>query len=107
MFGAGPWFKSTDCTESPFIKDDQGVFPSVAINVPGNTVYVRDPNGPLQTVTVGSVLLGNVNNHGTCAQTSFSAQMYPAVPLIDLDILFTAPFTVTKCRPGSKGKVFH
>ena len=97
----GPWFTSTDCSGTPYLAvgepgaAEQGLLPHVAINVPGDTVYIRDFDAEPQTVTIHSGFVGFPSEqlHGFCGITpAESLRMFPARPLIDLDTRFTPPF---------------
>lgn len=69
------------------------ILPQVATGPPGNTVYVPEPNAAPRQVALKSYIN---NRGGDCVPMSFVTQR-PAIPgqqLIDLDTVFTPPFSV-------------
>ena len=87
-------FQSTDCTGTPYIRAaSNSLLDSVtATGDPGLTVYVQQPGQPVQAITVGSE---TINLQPTeCQMHSQTIQAFPAVPLIDLNTLFTPPFSI-------------
>lgn len=94
------FFESPDCSGSPFvITADQAnaLTPVVAVSRPGSTVYLADPRGIPHTITVGSELAAD----GTCTIPTdpdgapvTQSQAIPAIPVIDLNTVFTPPFSV-------------
>lgn len=97
FFGNGRWdsvsFDSPDCTGTPFIRETGSALPSVVVNTPGNTVYIEDPDATVQTVTVRSSLR-EMHHGGGCITGDREDDLIRAIPLIDLDTVFTPPFTV-------------
>ena len=63
----------------------------VNLGPPGNTVYVAEPNA----VPLTRTLLSAFDSSGCVVFTS-QKSVIPAVPLIDLNTLFTGPFKVRK-----------
>ena len=60
------------------------------IEGPGQTVYVPDPSAPAGLVTAQSFL-----QIGTCFTFPFALpSAVPAIPLVDLDTLYTPPFSL-------------
>lgn len=93
--GTGPSlaYESTNCTGTPLLDGDFNtlILPAT-IEGPGNTAYVPDTSAPPQSLTANSLL-----QLGTCFQVQggFGLQSaVPARPLVDLDTLFTRPFSV-------------
>jgi hypothetical protein len=93
--GTGPSlsFQSTDCTGTALF---DGAFNTMilpgTIEGPGNTVYVPDTSTPPQSLTANSLL-----QLGTCysAPGGFGLLLaIPAVPLVNLDTLYTPPFSL-------------
>jgi hypothetical protein len=95
-------FNSNNCSGPPLIfRRDETTFPAAfllypanAIDGPGRTLYLEDPAADpfvLQTFS-GSQL----DVDGTCrpASTTDPSVFVPVQPIIDLDTLFTPPFSV-------------
>jgi hypothetical protein len=94
------YFESTDCTGTPLISPDPGGLLQVAaVGPPGMTVYGPDSSATPQTITTRS----SINRFtGACIDDlDIARNMVPALPLIDLDPLFTPPFKVKV----AKGKI--
>src|SRR5262245_3062020 len=102
------YFESTDCSGTPFLLAEPLLNPSakeanltpvpvVAVNLPGNTLYIPDENAPVNR-TMKSVLdpftpQGSYTAPGTCSSVnSLQISSLRAKPSIDLDTLFTPPF---------------
>lgn len=88
------FFESPDttCSGIPLIDVNQNDFLTpVIIAPPGSTVYAPDPQAVAQTITVGSALTAE----GSCFSFGgWTASVVPVVALVDLDTVFTPPFTV-------------
>lgn len=97
----GVFYKSTDCSGIPFVRDVVGLatnilhpLPLIAVNSPGNTVYIADPNSiPVKNPNIQS---GRRADNHLCQSTGFGDNTFfiQATPLIDLNTLFTPPFSV-------------
>lgn len=101
------YFVSPDCSGSPFMQgqvpilvgadlsgygvSSSSLLPPVAVAIPGQTVYIPDPAAPVQSIVPGSLLI-----EGTCAPLSGSpaTDVRPALALIDLERIFTPPFSI-------------
>jgi len=86
--------ESTDCS-GPLFTTTMPVttFPRTGVAPPGNTMMVADPNGVGQEITVRAYR----SAFGTCdiiGGSGFPATGYPMIPLVDLDTMFTPPFSV-------------
>ena len=91
--GSGPSlaYGSMDCTGQAWLG---GPFATLilpgTIEGPGQTVYIPDPSAPPGLVTAGSLL-----QLGTCFTFQFDvSSAVPAIPLVDLNTLFTPPFSL-------------
>jgi len=77
------WFPPNDRTS-------ESLLPYVVVGPPGNTIYLPQINALPQRMTFGSVLsFGN-----ECSSFPFSAPGIPGDALINLDTVFTPPFSV-------------
>lgn len=76
-----PWFPPLNRTES--------LLPYVVVGPPGNTIYLPQTNALPQLMTYSSVL-----TFGSCSSFSFSSTGIPGVALINLDTVFTPPFSL-------------
>jgi len=86
-------FESSDCSGTPFMQphlSPDEVLPIVATGPPGDTVYIPDPNSSPQTMSFNSYLLEDFSR--SCQTSSGQVSLVPALPLIDLDTLFTPPY---------------
>ena len=91
--GMGPLFESSNCSGSPLVASAGGSpLPANAISAPGSTVYLAQPDATPQQFNpfIGSEL----NPDGTCTPVSSALTAVPARATIDLDTLFTPPFSV-------------
>lgn len=89
-----PQFESTDCTGTLLIgvsSPSHSIFPYVVTGPPGNTIYLPDLNAIPQQFRYRSQL-----NPEGCVPADDLLTGVPATALIDLDTLFTPPFTVQK-----------
>jgi len=97
IFGAAsvlPRFESTNCTGTLLTDEwspSHSIFPHVVTGPPGNTIYLPDLNASPQQFRYRSQL-----NPEGCVPADDLLTGVPATALIDLDILFTPPFTVQK-----------
>lgn len=86
-------FATTDCTGQPF-QVVNGPFLTTTVLGTKNTLFVE--NGPVQSITVQSQL-GPFSSG--CSQTSFAlSPAVPMKPVIDLNQLFTPPFSVVSAE---------
>lgn len=98
LSASGEWdllyYESNDCTGILYIHERVSALTPVVVHPPGdggNIVYIPEPSSLHQVVSFNS-RRGYPN--GACTADSFPAWVYPAIPLIDLDTVFTPPFTV-------------
>ncbi len=108
-FGTVVW-ESNDCSGTPLIRinspgllDPESSLATVAVGLPGTTVYVE--NGPPRTITAGSFSTSPVPGRDSrfphpseCVASNFALPWrmvsVPARPSIDLNGEFKPPFTV-------------
>lgn len=101
-FGEATYFDSPDCTGNPFIhKERDNVLPSIQVNIPGNTIYMEDPDATARSVRVRSFLpAASSDGYGACYNTDSQLNnRIRAIPLIDLNTVFTPPFSVRAVGP--------
>ena len=93
-------FNSNDCSGPPLIQVwgltnfNPGFFSLSAVSTPGRTLYLEKPAAfPLILDTFSG---SRVSFQGVCVPTTNSTHSlyFPADPVIDLDTLFTPPFSV-------------
>jgi len=84
-------FDGSDCTGTPFVRQQNTAMPLVAVGPPGNTVYRAIPGAPLGNPTVRSSFFvgGACTNH-----IPFAVPAFPGEQVVELDTLFTPPFSV-------------
>jgi hypothetical protein len=92
------FFTSPDCTGQPFGDGSSSPFPASAVSGHSNTLYFE--SGPSRTITVGSTLGGGflcgvAGCTNTCEPATFSLDVVPMAPAIDLN-LFIPPFSVVR-----------
>jgi hypothetical protein len=90
-------FQSSDCSGTPYVPSTFPaalVQPKAVVGPPGKTVYIPDPNGdPTQRITIQSDSTGS----GDCKPAQCGdpcTGFVPALPLLDLDTVYTPPFSV-------------
>ena len=93
------FFESTGCSGTPFllIRNPDAIerLARAATVPPGTTVWVRDPDGAIQTVTVRSQLVPSRFTPSCQNIGPNTTQAVPALgPLVNLDEVFTPPFSV-------------
>jgi hypothetical protein len=93
------FFETPDCTGPPFaIAVSSFRLPRVVVASPGNTLYVTDSVTPPQPMTFRSFLPGAAGDApGPCGQEAGPIVInsaVPAIPLLDLNTVFTPPFSV-------------
>jgi hypothetical protein len=93
------FFETPDCTGPPSALALSSVMlPRAIVAEPGNTVYFVDPFGPSHLITQRSFLpgAGAGGQPGPCSSEAGPTviTVVPAIPLIDLDTLFTPPFSI-------------
>ena len=97
----GVYFQSADCSGMPYLQaylgdpalfgDQGGDLLDVYVGAPGNTVYLPTPGSTTQPTPVQSRLVPT----GECTLSGdASLPAVPALPLIDLNMVFTPPFSV-------------
>ena len=85
-----PLFESSDCSGTPLMrKPTPSLFSTVTVGSPGHTVYLPDPDASFQNILIKSVLKPNGCDLQLPLRTFL---VVPAIPLVDLDTLFTPPF---------------
>jgi hypothetical protein len=92
-------YRSSDCSGSPFILTGPravqmvNLFPENAVDAPGHTLYLEDQTADRIPVSSFS---GSQLDDGTCLPASFGAgaTLIPVQSIVDLDTLFTPPFSV-------------
>ena len=87
------YYESSNCTGIPFLEsppDSTNPMPEVGVAGPGNTVYIQNSDH-VRTINVQS--LARSSDEG-CVAVSFSIDVFPAKPLIDLDTKFMPPYEV-------------
>lgn len=92
-------FESADCSGQPFLDDPEDfgtdplpILPVVAVNAPGNTVYLQVRGSAAETRLIQSGL----HENGNCYTDPdpFERRVVPALTVVDMDTLFTPPFSV-------------
>ena len=102
--GNGLAYSSADCSGTPY---DQGfggredgiplLAPKALLGPPGSTVYVRQANATATSITVMSFL-----SNGRCEGGGFGEEdVFPVVPLVDLNAQFTPPFRAVPSSTSS------
>lgn len=89
--GASLAYESLDCTGQAWLNGPFAtpILPGT-IEGPGQTLYVPDPSATPGLVTAQSLL-----QLGTCFTFQFDyLSAVPAIPLVDLDTLYTPPFSL-------------
>ncbi len=89
-------FELPACSGTPLVsRPADGVLPEVVIAQPGNTVYIPDRATMPRVITVQSRLPGATIARvpGPCSNPlNQFLEVVPAIPLIDLETVFTRPF---------------
>jgi FlxA-like protein len=93
------YFETTNCTGTPFaLAQSSTILPRAIVAEPGSTVYFVDPFGPSHLITQRSFLpgAGVGGQPGPCSAEAGPTVMtvVPVLPLLDLDTMFTPPFSV-------------
>jgi hypothetical protein len=88
------YFESNDCTGTPYLisNNPTRVTPLIAISAPGNTVYRSE--GPEISITIDSILRGRQELTCDVDQIPQVIPAFRAIPVANLDTLFTPPFTI-------------
>jgi hypothetical protein len=84
------YFQSSNCSGVPLVAWHGSLVLPSAVVPPGNTLYLTEPGAIAERVVGGYVLDGN----GGCGPTSDEVFALPARVIIDLDTLFTPPFSI-------------
>ncbi|MBI3144392.1 MAG: hypothetical protein HYZ18_03815 [Pseudogulbenkiania sp.] len=97
--GLNVYFTTADCTGTPYV-DEQGatLLPLAVLARPGRTLYFGDstvtPFQPLLSSLLPGETRGGATGACTIIAPSSERRVVPAIRLIDLDTLFTPPFSV-------------
>lgn len=96
FYPANLLFESPDCLGTPWLfgghptYEPPGLLSASVVAPPGQTLYVQTPGAQLELRTIQSSLQPD----DVCAKNDFTTYMLPAQPLIDLDTVFTPPFSL-------------
>ena len=101
----GLLFQSNDCFGQAFVGFESRqildfrttLLPPSVVAPPGNTLYIPDLTAPPRATSIGSFLPqfeDDGSGPGVCELDGFTRTAVPAIPLVDLDTLFTPPFEV-------------
>lgn len=88
--GVIPYFESTDCTGQAYLDTADGGSLSRHIGFvaqPGKTIYEGDRDATPLTIQYGSFYPAS-----GCDAVSGSLEVVPVDPVVDLEVLFSAPF---------------
>lgn len=97
----GLLFKSGDCSGVAFFEFESypgsqtqafevSLLPVTAVGPPGSTVYIPTPNTLSQSIATGSFF----SQFDGCLADGSTRTVVPALSIVDLDTLFTPPFSV-------------
>jgi hypothetical protein len=86
----GIFFTSTDCTGQAYL-EARSLFLESAVTVPGSTLYVE--NGPVQAISAESEFR---ESEQVCRVRTREMNAVPVSPVVDLDSLYTAPFSIAR-----------
>jgi len=94
FFGSSSaYFESRDCTGPVLVKSVADLMiPTVVMN-PGNTVHVADMTRPDETITTHSVIYQR-DSQRRCLPFTETQLKHRTFPLVDLNTLFTPPFSI-------------
>lgn len=102
-------YESTDCTGTPWVRAPEGAaghflnpnvpywappLPHFAIGRPGQTIYVADPEPIVQEREMRSYRADVPGGCFTLPPSNSQDLVVPTAPVVNLDQVFTAPFTV-------------
>jgi len=91
-------FESEDCSGTPYIATQYlsaHLFPPVAIGPPGSTAYVPDTQSSPQAIMAKSAFGVHPDHPDLCINIQdASLEAIPALPITDLNTVFTPPFSV-------------
>lgn len=95
----GPYFDGLDCTGIPLItrrETENNLLTIVKVNAPGQTLYIEDSTA-VDEIEVQSLLFQDFADPRVsgCFNTGGFTGV-SVIPLLDLDTLFTPPFTVVR-----------
>ncbi len=88
-------FTTNDCSGQAFVEHNLavGIFvelPAAATGLPGNTIYIPDPNSTPTMVTYNS---HRDDQNSQCINDGPTEDtLVPAIPVIDLETIFTPPY---------------
>lgn len=90
------FFETTDCSGPSFaLAMSTVILPRIVVARPGSTIYFADPFAAPQVITARSFLPGASGAPpDPCGVAMSAVTVVPAIPLLDLDTLFTPPFSV-------------
>ena len=86
------FFASPDCTGTPYIFAEPGILfeSSTTVAAPGWTLYKQQPGAPAQTI-----IRQSTRRIEDCLPISAAEiSVFPAVPVLDLSTIYSAPFSV-------------
>lgn len=106
FLGSSLGFTSLNCQGPPFIYEPS-LIPGAALWLPGTTVYLADPTAPTQSLTILSSFNWEFQQCGNI--TPNIQPVKPAVPIIDLNTVFTPPFSIQvdpdRVAPATPGRI--
>src|SRR4029434_3592779 len=98
---SGVYFESPNCSGQPFMADPDPIntlLPVVIVAQPGSTVYLPDPTDSIREVSAWSMFPTATPQNPPDSCVTFTSPIVPngrrALPLLDLNTLFTPPFSV-------------
>ena len=101
---SGPFFESVDCTGTPYVGSQPVLLLLVPVAIPttggaGPAVYLADPSGTVQTLTVRSQLRDwqftpLPDDLDECEVKEEERDVIPAIEVINYADVFTPPFSV-------------
>jgi hypothetical protein len=92
--GGSPFFNSGNCSGTPLLPFNETLLlPQAVLSAPGKTLYLQMPDAvPQRFIPFTGTRL---NPDGTCTPVNFdNIELVTARPVVDLDMLFTPPFSV-------------
>ena len=90
-------YQTSDCSGTAFLDSPStgAPFPNSAVAPPGKTLYLPDPNAAPETVVVKSIFFTFESFIGCDTEGGGQVSLeIPAKAVVDLNTLFTPPFTV-------------
>ena len=88
------FFESTDCSGTPFVSNSfrNKILQIGTIAPPNRTVYLPDLDAAPRVITRMSVI--SALSLGECVPSVYTFLASPALPVVDLDTVFTPPFSM-------------